>query len=146
MFISSGHDLAANLSVDEIRDHLSREGLKVFVDRTCLQPGDSWPAEIIRAVSTCKAFIAVLTKKYVMSIYCNGELYEAQALKKPIFPVVFESDWNKEAAGKLIEEELGMTQYAFLDPGQSERSTNLLQLVDSIKRRVHADGELTVVL
>ena len=88
----------------------------------------------------------MLTKKYVKSVYCNGELYEAQALKKPIFPVVFESDWDKEAAGKPIKEELGMTQYAFLDLGQSERSTNLLQLVDNIKRRVDVDGELTVVL
>ena len=144
MFISSGRDPAANLLVDEIHDRLSREGLKC--SSTGLQPGDSWPAEIIQAVNTCKAFVAVLTKKYVKSVYCNGELYEAQALKKPIFPVVFESDWDKEAAGKLIKEELGMTQYAFLDLGQSERSTNLLQLVDSIKRRVDVDGELRVVL
>ena len=142
MFISSGRDPEANLLVDEILDHLSREGLMVFVDRTSLLPGDSWPAEIIQAINTCKAFVAVLTKKYVKSLYCNGELYEAQALKKPIFPVVLESDWNKEAAGKPIEEELGMTHYAFLDPGHraaDHDSTSLKKLVDSIKRKV---GEL----
>ena len=72
MFISSGRDPAANLLVDEIHDHLSREGLKC--SSTGLQPGDSWPAEIIQAVNTCKAFVAVLTKKYVKSVYCTHHM------------------------------------------------------------------------
>ncbi len=41
------------------------------------------------SMHTCKAFVCVLTKRYVRSVYCNGELYEAVALKKCMFPVVY---------------------------------------------------------
>ena len=142
MFISSGHNSEVNVLVDDIHSHLEKEGLRVFVDRTSLQPGDLRSAKIIKAIETCKAFVPVLTKKYVNSIDCKGELYEAQALKKQIFPVVFESDWNKEAAGKYIHKELKETQYAFLIPGRSETSTSMYQLVDSIKKKLHADGKV----
>ena len=128
MFISSGHESEADSFVDTLLDGLKREGMKAFVAQECIQPGESWPAEIIQAINVCKVFIAVLTKKYVQSTYCNGELYEAEALKKPIFPVVLESDWQEEPAANPIKEVIRETQFV--------QKENLQQLVKSIKIRV----------
>ena len=92
----------------------------MFVDRSNLQPGEIWPAEIANAISTCKAFVAVLTKKFVQSVYCHAELYEAEALQKPIFPVVFERGWDQEPGGQPVQEIVSKIQYAVLEPTQSE--------------------------
>ncbi len=33
-------------------------------------------------------------KEYMKFVYCNGELYEAEALGKHLFPVVCENGWG----------------------------------------------------
>ena len=57
MFISSGHESEADSYVDTLSDGLKREGMKVFVAQECIQPGETWPAEIIQAINVCKVFV-----------------------------------------------------------------------------------------
>ncbi len=110
---------------------LTQEGLTVFVDRDGLRPGDRWRSEIASAIKTCKAFVCVLTKRYMRSVYCNGELYEAEALGKPMFPVVCENGWEGVLGGAPMREMVKEVQYVSLVAEDSE--TQLARLVQSIK-------------
>ena len=135
VFISCPRDSAKSL-VDQIQSQLKEDNaqVEVFVDRSCLQPGDKWPAEIANAISTCRAFVAVLTKKFVESVYCHAELYEAESLQKPIFPVVFERGWDQEPGGQPVQEIVSGIQYAVLEPTQSETQEYKDQLQHLVKK------------
>ena len=63
--------------------------------------GSDFHVEIGVALKSCRALIPVLTRKYVQSRYCKGELYVAYDEKKAILPVVYENGWDggKEGAG-----------------------------------------------
>ncbi len=102
----------------------------MFVDRNDLRPGDRWRPEIASAIKTCKAFVVVLTKRYIRSMYCNGELYEAEALGKRLFPVVCEKGWEDVPGAASVIEVVGGVQYVSL---VAEDKKQLKKLVDSIK-------------
>ena len=143
VFISYGREEEVNTVVDQIAACLEQVGLKVFVDRKCLQPGNIWPAEIINAINTCKAFVAVLTKKYVKSHYCQGELYKAEALRKPFFPVVLEEGWDKEIAGMPVKAVVQSSQYAFLTCSSPEPE-KLSELATAVEKKVKPDRKLVL--
>ncbi len=125
-------------TVDTLMSRLKHEGLTVFVDRNGIRPGDQWPFEIASAIKTCKAFVCVLTKRYIRSIYCNGELYEAEALGKPLFPVVCEKGWEDVPGGAPVTEVVQEVQLVSLVAEDSENQ--LTRLVQSIKgQSVHCN-------
>ena len=117
---------------------LKKEGLSVFVDRVDIRPGDRWRSEIASAIKTCKAFVCVLTKRYMRSVYCNGELYEAEALGKRMFPVVCEKGWGDVPGGAPVTEIVREVQYVSLVAEDSEKQLTE-DLVPSIKgQSVHS--------
>ena len=103
----------------------------VFVDRLCLQPGEMKLTVVACAIQACKAFVTVLTKKYIKSNSGLGELYEAEALSKPLYPVVLESNWNERLAAKPVEKIIHKVQYSLLDTPEII-TENLPILVKSI--------------
>ena len=133
VFISYGRETATNEVVDEIKRCLVQNGLTVFVDRSSLKPGALWSAEMVGAIQSCKIFIPILTKKYVMSTFCHGELYEAEHQKKHIYPVVLEGDWKEkeELAARPVFEVVRKWQYSFCDtPEKFEKSLpELVQVI-----------------
>ncbi len=133
VFISYSREANAIKMVDE---HLCPllTNLTVFVDRNGIRPGDRWRSEIASAIKTCKAFVCVLTKRYMRSVYCNGELYEAEALGKRMFPVVCEDGWRDVPGGAPVTEVVQEVQYVSLVAEDSE--TQLKKLVQSIKTSV----------
>ncbi len=135
VFISYSHEDDTKHTVDTLlRPQLEQKGLTVFVDRDDLRPGDKWRSEIASAIKTCKAFVVVLTKRYVRSLYCNGEFYEAKALGKRMFPVVCEKGWEKVPGGASVTEIVKEVQYVSLVAEDSK--TQLTRLVGSIKTSV----------
>ena len=137
VFISYSHEADTIRMVDNrLCSLLTDEGLTVFVDRDGLRPGDKWRSEIASAIKTCKAFVVVLTKRYMRSAYCNGELYEAEALGKRILPVVCEKGWGDVPGGAPVTEIVKEVQYVSLVAEDSE--TQLTKLVESIKTSVSA--------
>ncbi len=102
IFISYSRDTID--TVDSLSSQLENEGLTVFIDQRSIRPGDRWPFEITSAIKTCKAFVVVLTKGYIKTVYCNGELYEAEALGKRLFPVVCENGWEDVPGAAPVRE------------------------------------------
>ena len=118
--------------MDDLVARLNKSGLKVFVDRSDIAPGDIWPTKIASALYSCKAFVAVLTKKYVKSHYCNGELYQAKAQKKQLFPVVFEDGWDSEPSGASVKSVVQRSQYAFFRKGKDNVEKQFGDLIGNI--------------
>ena len=119
-------------TVDILMLRLKQERLSVFVDQRSIRPGDKWPFEITSAIKTCNAFVVVLSKRYVRSVYCNGELYEAVALKKRLFPVVCEDGWRDVPGGALVTEVVRDVRDVSLVVAE-DRETQLTRLVQGIK-------------
>ncbi len=137
VFISYSHKGDIMRTVDTLMSRLKQEGLSVFVDQHSIQPGDKWRFEIASAIKTCKAFVCVLTKRYMRSVYCNGELYETVALGKRLFPVVCEDGWGDVPGGAPVMEVVQEIQYVSLVA--EDRETQLARLVQSIKgQSVHS--------
>ncbi|XP_064395645.1 uncharacterized protein LOC135342738 [Halichondria panicea] len=134
VFISYSHKGDIMRTVDTLMSRLKQEGLSVFVDQHSIQPGDKWRFEIASAIKTCKAFVCVLTKRYMRSVYCNGELYETVALGKRLFPVVCEDGWGDVPGGAPVMEVVQEIQYVSLVA--EDRETQLARLVQSIKGAV----------
>ena len=65
------------------------------------------------------------------SVYCNGELYEAVALDKRLFPVVCEHGWGDVPGGAPVTEVVQEVQLVSLVA--EDRETQLTRLVQSIK-------------
>ncbi len=138
VFISYSHEADTINIVDTLLcPALEGEGLSVFVDRDGLQPGDRWRPEIASAIKTCKAFVVVLTKRYMRSMYCNGELYEAEALGKRLFPVVCENGWKAVLGGAPVTEVVSESQYVSLVTAE-DKEKQLTELVQTISRSVSA--------
>ena len=149
VFISYSHEDDTMCTVDTLlRPRLEQEGFSVFVDRNGIRPGDRWRSEIASAIKTCKAFVVVLTKCYVRSVYCNGELYEAVALKKQLFPVVCEDGWRDVPGGAPVMEVVRDFQDVSLVA--EDRETQFKRLVQWIEgqslhcNHSHSDTELTL--
>ncbi|XP_064401100.1 uncharacterized protein LOC135347138 isoform X2 [Halichondria panicea] len=135
VFISYSREADTMRTVDTLMLRLKQEGLTVFVCKRRIRPGDKWRSEIASAIKTCKAFVCVLTKRYVRSVYCNGELYEAEALGKPLFPVVCEDGWEDVPGGAPVTEVVRDFQYVSLVVAE-DRENQLTRLVQSIKEAV----------
>lgn len=75
--------------VDELVRHLDSLGYQTWVD-TRLRGGQSWWEEILRRISECDAFTAVVSRSSLNSVACKRELEWALALGKPVLPVAVE--------------------------------------------------------
>ena len=118
-------------TVDILMLRLKQERLRVFVDQRSIWPGDKWPFEIASAIKTCNAFVVVFSKRYVRSVYCNGELFKAEALGKCMFPVVCEDGWGDVPGGTPVIEVLKVFQD--VSPVTGNKEKQLTRLVHSIK-------------
>lgn len=77
-------DFALKLASD-----LKNAGVKLWMDRLDgIKVGMDWRDVIEHAINTCAAMIIVLSPEYVKSEYCKKELYRANRLNRPIFPVL----------------------------------------------------------
>ena len=69
---------------------LTSMGYAVWMDIYQMGGGDSLYDKIDKGVRGCKAVVSCVTQKYTLSANCRREVSLADALKKPIIPVLFE--------------------------------------------------------
>ena len=139
VFISYSHEAATISTVTTLKLRLEQEHLSVFVAKENLDPGDRWRSEITCAVKTCKAFVCVLTKRYMRSMFCHAELYEAEARDKSMFPVVCEKGWEDVPGGAPVTEIVNEVQRASLDT-----ETDMEKLIQAIKSQSVHSHSVTV--
>lgn len=97
-------------SQDEVkllRNHLERSGLTCWMDIGQIGGGDQLYYKIDEAIRRCKAVIACISPKYVVSQHCMKELSLADLLCKPIIPVMVEKTiWPPPGGMALIFSQL----------------------------------------
>ena len=79
-----------------------------------------WWETILEEIEECHVFIAIMSKPYMESLYCITELEYAEALNKPIVPLMIEDcDYPKSLSDKNI-------QFTKMSMRQDIRDTMLL--------------------
>ena len=97
LFVSYSREDTVKEFVRKLKRDLERAQLSVWLDVEDIPAGTEEPVALaiaFSALSNCKALIAILTKNYISSTFCKGELYFASCNQKPIFPVVREEGWD----------------------------------------------------
>jgi len=90
VFIS--HLTAKKVVAKNIAHELALYGIKAFVAHEDIQPSKEWAVEIMRALQTCHAMIALLSPGFISSNWCDQEVGVALGRQVPIVPLKYESD------------------------------------------------------
>ncbi|MGR7025562.1 TIR domain-containing protein [Geodermatophilus sp. URMC 62] len=87
LFLSYSHldaEIALRLAAD-----LKNAGIPLWMDRLDgLSAGTVWRQAIEQAITTCSSMLALLSPSYVRSTYCTRELARADALGRPVLPLL----------------------------------------------------------
>lgn len=67
---------------------LKNAGIKLWMDRLDIKPGDDWRQAIQMAIDESAATLAILSPDYVQSNYCRRELARTDRLHNPILPIL----------------------------------------------------------
>ena len=82
---------------------LSGAGLSCWMDIAQMGGGDSLYEKIDRGVRGCRVVLSCVTRKYALSANCRREVSLADALRKPIIPLLLEkSAWPPEGPMSMV--------------------------------------------
>jgi TIR domain len=85
LFVSHHHTIRAQAA--KLKGVLARRGVSAFVARDDIEPTAEWQAEIERALRTCQALVALLTKEFHPSNWTDQEVGAAFGRGVLILPV-----------------------------------------------------------
>ena len=144
IFISYGREEGVREFVRQLKADLEANGVSVWLDVDDIPTGSDFHVEIGVALKTCRALIPVLTKKYVNSRYCKGELYVANGKKKLLFPVVYENGWDEGEQGAGVNYIVAAFNWAFFRPNQDDYQDSLDRLVKGAKLKLNIQSEIPI--
>ena len=119
--------------VKQLKANLEANGVSVWLDMDDIPTGSDFHEEIGVALKSCRALIPVLTKKYVHSRYCKGELYVANSEEKVLLPVVYEDGWEEGKEGAGVSYIVKAFNWAFFRPKQDNYRESLNKLINGAK-------------
>uniref|UniRef100_A0A1X7UYJ4 TIR domain-containing protein n=1 Tax=Amphimedon queenslandica TaxID=400682 RepID=A0A1X7UYJ4_AMPQE len=136
IFVSYGREEEVQAFVIQLKHDLEKNGFTVWLDMEDITAGSDWHAAIGSGLHHCKALIAVITKKYILSRYCTSELYTAEGDSKALFPVIYEDvrfeDSEKSMGVKYV---IGGINWLFFRPNVDDYATSLLNLIQGLKKQ-----------
>ena len=133
IFISYGREDGVREFVKQLKADLEANGVSVWLDADDIPAGSDFHVEIGVALKSCRALIPVLTRKYVQSRYCKGELYVAYDEKKAILPVVYEDGWDEGKEGAGVNYIVTAFNWALFRPNKDDHQNSLKKLVEGAK-------------
>jgi hypothetical protein len=81
-----------------LRALLESEGCAVWMDEERLQPSARWWKEIEDNITTCAAFVVIMSPHAEQSDWVEREILLAEKLKRPLFPVLLAGEsWSRLA-------------------------------------------------
>ena len=131
IFLSYGREPEVVNFVKWLKDELESTGFGVWLDTEDIAAGSDWRAEIGKALKACSSLIAVITKKYVGSLFCKNELYVAHDKKKDVFPLIYDEDWKTATGCDGVEYIISAMNWTFF-PGGRRDSDSLQKLVSAL--------------
>jgi hypothetical protein len=133
--------------VDKIVEHLKKEKLSIWIDRSNIEAARQWPEQISTAIKACECFLLIVSSNSIGSSNVLAELNIAHHANVPILPLHLEkislpNSWEYQLAG---------IQFLDVNP---DRIPDLDRIVTSIqsllgqnitkKRRILPPPELTI--
>ena len=95
------------IEVKALYDRLNGLGYSVWMDIFQMGGGDSLYDKIDRGLRGCKVVVTCVTPKYSLSANCRREVSLADALKKPIVPLLLEQmKWPPDGPMSMVFTEL----------------------------------------
>ena len=119
--------------VKQLKADLEANGVSVWLDADDIPTGSEFHVEIGVALKSCRALIPVLTKKYVQSRYCKGELYVAYDENKVLLPVIYEDGWDEGEKGAGVNYVVKAFNWAFFRPNRDNYQESLNRLINGAK-------------
>jgi hypothetical protein len=111
-----------------LHQHLTNEGMSVFLASASLQPGQLWPQEVLNALRTSSWVLFLASRAACSSPWVQQELGAALITKKTLVPIV----WDMPPSALP-----GWTaQYQALDFGRAsldEVKTKMTEIAQQIK-------------
>jgi ABC-type nitrate/sulfonate/bicarbonate transport system substrate-binding protein/RNA polymerase subunit RPABC4/transcription elongation factor Spt4 len=98
VFISYARQNRAD--VDQLAGHLDVLGCDVWIDKS-LHGGQDWWEEILRQITGCDTFVAVISHEALNSTACRREFDWAEKLGKPVLPVAVQP-MSKALPARLV--------------------------------------------
>ena len=133
IFISYGREEGVCEFVKQLKADLEASGVSAWLDTDDVPTGSDFHIKIGVALKSCRALIPVLTKKYVHSRYCKGELYVANNENKVLLPVVYEDGWDEGEEGAGVKYIVAAFNWAFFRPNEDDYQKSLNKLIDGVK-------------
>ena len=136
IFMSYGREDGVREFARELKTDLERNGVSVWLDVDDIPTGSDFHVEIGVALNSCRALVSILTKKYVHSRYCKGELYVANSREKILLPVIYEDGWDEGEEGAGVNYIVAAYNWAFFRPNKDDYKSSLEKLVHGIKLKL----------
>ena len=98
-------------AVNGLVAELAAKGVSLWIDRNLIG-GEEWLFELERQLNGCAAVLACVSPSFVASKYCSREVHYADALGRPIVPVILHPTKLERGLGLLMHQ---MQQIALHD-------------------------------
>lgn len=134
IFIShSSKTPEAKAALDKLAEEVKEIlGYEVWYDPALKEHGGhEWWAEILENIRRCDIFIFALTPQWLASLACELEYAYANALGKPMLPVMLE-----EVEEQTLSRELQQLQYVNYLPTNERRLVNLKKSLNNLKHQI----------
>lgn len=120
-----------------IHDSLRQQGLRIWMDKVGLKPGEpSWKRAIQGAIDSSECIIVLLSPEAKQSEWVSKELDYAEAMGKPIYPVLIRGNTRTSVP-------FGFNSSQWLDiRDEGQYETALASLVQSISERLNISAML----
>lgn len=82
--------------VGYLESELTQRGKQVWIDRSSIEPGSDWRDRISRGITSCRAYVYVVTPNSAGSDECRRELDLAERENKKVIPVVLRDVPNEQ--------------------------------------------------
>lgn len=86
-FLSYAHENKA--LAGKVKQIIEAKGVSAFLAHEDLEVSEDWGAEILRRLDTCSALIAIVTEKFMGSVWANQEVGIGIDKGLPIIPLMF---------------------------------------------------------
>ena len=140
IFISYGREDGVREFAKKLKRDLEANCVSVWLDVDDIPTGSDFHVEIGVALRSCRALIPILTKKYVHSRYCKGELYVANGQNKILLPVIYEDGWEEGEEGAGVHYIVAAYNWAFFRPNQDDHQESINKLISGAKLKLGDTG------
>jgi uncharacterized protein YjbI with pentapeptide repeats len=123
-------------SADELTSELRKQGFRVFVDTSGIDPGDNFVSRLASEIRRSTAIVALISENYSLSRWGQAELYSAIASNRVIVPILI-SGSTLSALDEPLQRLLRDTQYVTIASERpvSSQAERLAQVLRTARRR-----------